>query len=123
MITLSGRGGSALQLVDVPLTVDQGGRWALMSFSGFGMRRPQRGAMSDHDYVWSETEDGSEVVRFRLGEAGCDPATTRCLIAIGVTQGWRCLDVGAGGGSVARWLAERVGPDGSVVAVTSIPGS
>ena len=30
--------------------------------------------------------------------------------------GTRCLDVGAGGGSVAFWLAEQVGPSGVVVA-------
>jgi SAM-dependent methyltransferase len=30
--------------------------------------------------------------------------------------GWRCLEVGAGRGSMAVWLAERVGPAGQVVA-------
>src|SRR5207253_1047892 len=30
--------------------------------------------------------------------------------------GWRCLEVGAGAGSVARWLAGKVGPSGTVVA-------
>ena len=30
--------------------------------------------------------------------------------------GWRCLEVGAGGGSIARWLAQRVGPRGHVLA-------
>jgi SAM-dependent methyltransferase len=33
-----------------------------------------------------------------------------------VRPGWRCLEVGAGRGSVAAWLAEQVGPDGEVVA-------
>jgi SAM-dependent methyltransferase len=33
-----------------------------------------------------------------------------------VQPGWRCLDVGAGRGSMAVWLAERVGPSGRVVA-------
>ena len=37
--------------------------------------------------------------------------------AIGVGEGWRCLDVGAGAGSVTRMLAERVGSTGSVLAV------
>ena len=45
-----------------------------------------------------------------------DPGTTRHLAERGVGQGWRCLEVGAGGGSVARWLAQRVGPTGSVLA-------
>lgn len=33
-----------------------------------------------------------------------------------VRPGWRCLEVGAGRGSMATWLAERVGPGGQVVA-------
>jgi SAM-dependent methyltransferase len=45
-----------------------------------------------------------------------DPFTIRQLAAIGVGQGWRCLDVGAGQGSVARLLAQRVGATGSVMA-------
>ena len=35
---------------------------------------------------------------------------------IGVGRGWSCLEVGAGAGSIARWLAHRVGPTGRVVA-------
>jgi SAM-dependent methyltransferase len=33
-----------------------------------------------------------------------------------VGDGWSCLEVGAGGGSIAEWLADRVGPGGSVTA-------
>ncbi len=33
-----------------------------------------------------------------------------------VQPGWRCLEVGAGRGSMAVWLAEQVGPTGQVVA-------
>ena len=35
---------------------------------------------------------------------------------VAVQRGWRCLELGAGAGSIARWLADRVGPSGSVVA-------
>ena len=35
---------------------------------------------------------------------------------VGVATGWRCLLVAAGRGSSARWLADRVGPTGHVVA-------
>ena len=45
-----------------------------------------------------------------------DPATIRQLEARGVAPGWRCLEVGAGGGSIATWLSDRVGPEGSVLA-------
>ncbi|GGB42998.1 methyltransferase [Flexivirga endophytica] len=46
-----------------------------------------------------------------------DPITTGVLDDIGVWPGNRCLDLGSGGGSIARWLADRVGPTGQVVAV------
>lgn len=49
-------------------------------------------------------------------EAWFDPGSIRHLTALGVTAGWRCLEVGGGGGSIARWLCQRVGPTGHVVA-------
>ena len=45
-----------------------------------------------------------------------DPSTFRLLEQCGVVPGSRCAEVGAGGGSVATWLADTVGPNGSVVA-------
>lgn len=44
-----------------------------------------------------------------------DPGTIRHLEDIGVAEGWRCLEVAGGAGSIARWLAERVGPTGHVL--------
>jgi ubiquinone/menaquinone biosynthesis C-methylase UbiE len=44
-----------------------------------------------------------------------DGTTRRVLDSTGLAPGWRCLEVGGGGGSVARWLAGRVGPAGSVL--------
>jgi len=44
-----------------------------------------------------------------------DGTTRRVLDSTGLAPGWRCLEVGGGGGSVARWLAGRVGPGGSVL--------
>jgi SAM-dependent methyltransferase len=58
-----------------------------------------------------------EQARLALLEEVCDPLTRRQFDAIGVHEGWRCLDVGAGGGSATRLLAERVGNTGSVLAV------
>ncbi|MEX1255867.1 MAG: methyltransferase domain-containing protein [Dehalococcoidia bacterium] len=54
--------------------------------------------------------------RFDALAALYDETTTRHLKARGVGPGWRCLDVGAGGGSIARWLSEEVGPTGYVLA-------
>ncbi len=44
-----------------------------------------------------------------------DPTTHRVLEGVGITPGWRCLEIGGGGGSIARWMARRVGPAGHVL--------
>ena len=48
-----------------------------------------------------------------------DGGTIRHIEARGIVRGWHCLEVGGGGGSIASWLSERVGPAGRVV-VTDI---
>src|SRR5580704_2637490 len=45
------------------------------------------------------------------------------LSRLGLGDGWRCVDVGAGGGDVSVALAEMVGRDGSVYAVDSDPAA
>jgi SAM-dependent methyltransferase len=45
-----------------------------------------------------------------------DPNTIDNLEALNLPAGARCLEVGAGNGSVARWLCDRVGPSGHVLA-------
>jgi SAM-dependent methyltransferase len=68
------------------------------------------------DNAWADAHR-----RLSLLEACYDPGTERRLGAIGVASGWRCLEVGGGAGSVARWLSDRVGPSGHVVAVDLDP--
>jgi ubiquinone/menaquinone biosynthesis C-methylase UbiE len=69
----------------------------------------------------ADAEFQEELGRLRLIESLADPATTRHLAALGVSTGWRCLEVGAGAGSIARWLSERVGPSGRVLATDIDP--
>jgi SAM-dependent methyltransferase len=45
-----------------------------------------------------------------------DPATFRHVERLGIAPGWACWEVGAGGPTVAGWLAARVGPAGRVLA-------
>ena len=59
--------------------------------------------------AWSD-----EQRRLVAAEALFDPGTFRYLDRIGIATGMRCLEIGGGRGSVARWMAERVGPSGSV---------
>jgi SAM-dependent methyltransferase len=53
--------------------------------------------------------------RFDALSAMYDRATIQHLENTGVGPGWRCLEVGGGGGSIAAWLATRVGPTGHVL--------
>lgn len=46
-----------------------------------------------------------------------DPTTLALCERLGLESGWACLDVGAGTGTLAQALAERVAPSGSVVAL------
>jgi SAM-dependent methyltransferase len=58
--------------------------------------------------------ENAEDERLDLLEQLFDPGS-RCRRDL-VQPGWRCLEVGAGRGSMAIWLADRVGPSGQVVA-------
>ena len=49
----------------------------------------------------------TEEARLRILERTLDPPTIALLERIGVDSDWRCLELGGGAGSVARWLARR----------------
>ncbi|MGW7527306.1 class I SAM-dependent methyltransferase [Streptomyces sp. NPDC054783] len=76
--------------------------------------------VEDPGYVFDNDSVHSREQHRCLSEA-YDRATFARLAETGVTGGWRCLEIGSGGGSVARWLAERVAPDGEVVATDLKP--
>jgi SAM-dependent methyltransferase len=63
------------------------------------------------DPAWTMERD-----RLRALESLFDDASMRYLARFGVTEGWRCLEVGCGAGGIARRLAGRVGSSGRVVA-------
>jgi SAM-dependent methyltransferase len=67
-------------------------------------------------YMFAEAPDDLERERITCLERMLDPVTTSRLERIGVGPGWACLEVAAGGGSIAAWLGDRVGPGGSVLA-------
>ncbi|MBK8574468.1 MAG: methyltransferase domain-containing protein [Elusimicrobia bacterium] len=69
------------------------------------------------EYVFHATQYKNEWERLQAIESVFDPASRRRILSAGVKEGARCLEVGAGAGSVMRWLAEKVGPSGRVTAV------
>jgi SAM-dependent methyltransferase len=73
------------------------------------MNGHERGYLYDH--AWED-----ERTRLSGLAALFDTVTIRHLSAAGVRPGWRCWEIGAGTGTIARYLADITGPGGSVVA-------
>jgi SAM-dependent methyltransferase len=72
---------------------------------------PEKAAyLLEHD--WEQ-----EPRRLQLLEEHADPTSVQRLEATGIGSGWSCLEIGAGRGSIARWLGRRVGPSGHVTAL------
>jgi SAM-dependent methyltransferase len=76
-----------------------------------------RGAVAQYGQYVFDNAAPQTPVRFSALEEIWDPGTIRHLTDLGVADGAHCLEVGAGGGSIARWLSGRVGKSGRVVAV------
>jgi SAM-dependent methyltransferase len=72
------------------------------------------------EYVFANTK-ATAAERLQVLAEIYDPITRACLERTGVAQGWSCWEVGAGYGTIARWLAERVGPAGQVLATDLDP--
>jgi SAM-dependent methyltransferase len=70
---------------------------------------------TEHSYLFDDAWD-QELARLESLQAALDAGTIRHLNELGVAEGWRCLEVGAGAGSIATWLGQRVGAAGHVVA-------
>jgi hypothetical protein len=83
-------------------------------------RAKKENAMHRSTYLFDNTAEQAGQ-RFASLETLFDPVTIGNPSATGVRAGWRCLEVGAGGGSVAGWLAARAGPEGHVLATDVNP--
>lgn len=64
----------------------------------------------------------SDTERQRLAAMGDvnDPATQALLRQLGLRPGWRCREVGAGGGTVSSWIAGEVGRVAGLTLATDI---
>ena len=63
-----------------------------------------------------EEDAAKEAARHGLLATGFDRGSANLISRLGIAPGWHVLEVGAGGGSLARWLAAEVGPEGRVMA-------
>ena len=77
----------------------------------------RRGPPSGEARIPDRRDDGrrSASTTTRVLARWRDPFTIEMLRATGVGPGWRCLEVGAGAGTVSAWLADIVGTSGSVL--------
>lgn len=73
--------------------------------------------MSESAYVFTDTQHLRELERLRAIEQVFDVASQRRLAATGITTSWRCLEVGAGAGSIVQWMAAVVGQEGKAIAL------
>ena len=68
------------------------------------------------DQAWQR-----EHSRLTALESLFDTRSRRLMDDLGLRTGWRCLEIGCGAGGLARWLADRVGETGHVVATDLDP--
>lgn len=73
--------------------------------------------MPTSQYIFTDARYAKELQRLQAIEQVFDPSSRRRIRSTGIDKNWRCLEVGAGAGSIARWLSETVGERGKVVAV------
>ncbi|HEY0002125.1 MAG TPA: class I SAM-dependent methyltransferase [Actinoplanes sp.] len=75
---------------------------------------------SDTPYAFDNDEPTASDMLDALA-ATLDEFTIARLRQAGVTAGARCLEIGAGAGTIAVWLASEVGPTGRVIATDLKP--
>ena len=73
--------------------------------------------MTRDRYIFEGTPDAAELERLRMLEAVFDDKSQQWLRLAGPLLSRRCLEVGAGAGSIAAWLASETGANGEVVAL------
>ena len=72
-------------------------------------------------YIFEPNVEDKEYHRLRMIEAARDSFTIPLLERIGIQQGWKCLEIGPGAGSILRWLGKKVGKSGLVIGVDKKP--
>ncbi len=73
--------------------------------------------MAQDAYIFENSSDAAELERLQMLEEVFDDRSRQWLLSAGPLLGRRCLEVGAGAGSIAAWMATEVGSGGAVVAV------
>ena len=65
-----------------------------------------------NDYIFSQNEENSELKRLKLLEWALDDHSISILNSCGISRGMKCLEIGAGAGSILKWMGQKVGMNG-----------
>ena len=98
------------------MTVD----YALLNRNSRPQRERERARSTVKPYILDDAS-AVEYQRLDLMSKILDPWTRGYLRAVGVGEGWHCLELGGGNGCIAEWLAAKVGSSGSVTAIDINP--
>ncbi len=69
------------------------------------------------EYTFASNEQASEYKRLCLVQDSFDEKSKKHLLKAGLKSGMACLEVGLGAGSLASWMKDEVGREGSVLGV------
>jgi len=72
------------------------------------------------DYMFSKS-NVDENARLRDIEKYFDPRSRELIFETGIGEGWTCLEVGPGAGSIMEWMGEQVGESGLVIGLDNEP--
>src|SRR5262245_44785064 len=64
---------------------------------------------------------GKDVKRLRLLHEVYGPGTEALFHRVGLREGLRVVEIGCGSGNIACWVAQQVGPSGSVIGIDVSP--
>ncbi len=73
-----------------------------------------------HSYMF-DNFSAVEYERLDLMSKILDPRTRAALLNLGLAEGWKCLELGGGNGSITEWLCARVGDSGCVTSIDINP--
>lgn len=73
------------------------------------------------EYVWQHELEG-EAERLALMSDILDPSGRTHLSSLPIAPDARCIEIGAGNGSMSRWIASTLVPKGTVAATDLAPG-
>src|SRR5262245_48731194 len=77
--------------------------------------------MTNHAEHYILSTGGKDVQRLRLLHEVYGPGTQALFHRVGLREGQRAVEIGCGSGNIACWVAQQVGPSGSVIGIDISP--